>query len=343
MLISKPSLEIDAVNVSAGLTGAQHPRYILEGKRVFVAGHGGMVGSALVRRLASENCNVLYASRSELDLTRQIDVEQWFRTSRPDAVFVAAARVGGILANASSPADFLYENLCIATNVVGAAFRCRVDRLLFLGSSCIYPRHAHQPIGEDQLLTGPLEPTNEAYAIAKIAGIKLCEAYRTQYGADFVSAMPTNLYGPGDNFDLTTSHVLPALIRKAHEAKVSNAPHLAIWGTGTPRREFLHADDCADALVYIMKYYEGPGHINVGTGKDIAIRDLAALTAQIVGYSGPVICDTSKPDGTPQKLLDCGRLKSLGWSPSITLSQGILDTYNWYLKAITEGGSKERL
>lgn len=299
----------------------------LAGKRVFVAGHRGMVGSAIVRRLTSENCEVLTAGRDVLDLKDQAAVRDWFAVERPDAVFLAAAKVGGILANDSYPADFLYDNLMIEANVIEAAHRSGTKKLLFLGSSCIYPRLAPQPIPEDALLTGPLEPTNEWYAIAKIAGIKLCEAYRRQHGSDFISAMPTNLYGPGDNFDLQSSHVLPALIRKAHVAKQEGAAALPIWGTGSPLREFLHVDDCADACVFLMKSYSDAGHVNIGSGEEISILDLARLVAQIVGFSGAIETDPTKPDGTPRKLMDSGKLRAMGWAPAIALSDGIAATY----------------
>ena len=281
--------------------------YDLTGKRVFVCGHAGMVGSALVRRLGREDCTILTATRRELDLKDQAAVYRWMAQNRPQAVFLAAAKVGGILANATYPADFLYDNLMIEANVISAAHRCGVEKLLFLGSSCIYPKLAPQPIAEDALLTGPLEPTNEWYAIAKIAGIKLCQAYRQQHDADFISAMPTNLYGPGDNFDLASSHVLPALIRKAHEAKTAGAPDITLWGTGTPRREFLHVDDCAEALVFLMQRYSGHEHINIGSGGDLTIRELAETICDIVGYRGSIVLDTTKPDGTPRKLMDSGQ------------------------------------
>jgi len=305
--------------------------FALRGRRVWVAGHNGMVGAALVRRLASEGCEILTASRAEVDLSRQAETEAWIAAHRPEAVFLAAAKVGGILANSSAPADFLYENLMIEANVLRASASAGIAKLLFLGSSCIYPREAAQPITEEALLTGPLEPTNEAYAIAKIAGIKLAAALRAQHDCDFISAMPTNLYGPGDNFDLTSSHVLPALIRKAHEAKVSGAESLTIWGTGAPRREFLHVDDCADALVHMMRAYSGTGHLNVGCGEDIAIVDLARLVAAVVGFSGEIVTDPSRPDGAPRKLLDVSRLAELGWRARIALSEGIAATYRWYL------------
>jgi len=305
--------------------------FSLAGKRVWVAGHRGMVGSALVRRLADENCEVLTAGRDTLDLLDQAAVRAWTARERPDAVFLAAAKVGGILANDSFPADFLYQNLVIETNIVDAAHRADVAKLCFLGSSCIYPKFAEQPIVEEALLTGPLEPTNEWYAIAKIAGIKLAQSYRRQYGADYISAMPTNLYGPGDNFDLNSSHVLPALIRKAHEAKTSGAKTMTLWGSGTPMREFLHVDDCADACVFLMKRYSDAGHINVGSGTDIAIIDLARLVCQVVGADVEIELDTGKPDGTPRKLMSNAKLAGMGWSPRIALRDGIASTYDWFL------------
>ena len=306
-------------------------RYDLAGKRVYVAGHRGMVGSALVRRLAREGCHVLTATRAELDLTRQADVEAWMEKEKPDAVFLAAAKVGGILANDSFPADFLYDNLILEANIIHAAHTVGVEKLLFLGSSCIYPKFADQPIVEEALLTGALEPTNEWYAIAKIAGIKLCQAYRRQHGRDFISAMPTNLYGPGDNFDLASSHVMPALIRKAHEAKVGRKPEITVWGTGTPRREFLHVDDCADACVHLMKTYSDDGHINVGSGEDITILDLTRLVCRIVGYDGAIVHDLTKPDGTPRKLMSADKLRALGWTPTIGLEDGVADAYRAFL------------
>ena len=307
--------------------------YDLNGKRIWVAGHRGMVGSAVVRRLASENCTILTATRQDVDLTRQADVERFVADARPDAIVLAAAKVGGILANDSYPADFLYENLLIETSVFGAAHANDIDRLLFLGSSCIYPRLAPQPIEEDALLTGPLEPTNEWYAIAKIAGIKLAKAFRKQHGRDYISAMPTNLYGPGDNFDLNSSHVLPALIRKAHEAKISGSSSITLWGTGTPLREFLHADDCADALVFLLKNYSDASHVNVGSGEDLPILELARLVCEVVGFEGEIVLDRSKPDGTPRKLMDSGKLHSMGWSPRIPLREGLAATYEWYLSS----------
>lgn len=304
----------------------------LAGKRVWVAGHRGMVGAAIVRRLESEGCaEIITATRAEVDLTRQSAVEGFMRESRPDAIFLAAAKVGGILANDTYPADFLYENLVIETNVVAEAARLGVGKLLFLGSSCIYPRLAPQPITEDALLTGPLESTNEWYALAKIAGIKLCQAYRRQHGLDFIAAMPTNLYGPGDNFDLNASHVLPALIRKADTARKQQARELVIWGSGMPRREFLHVDDCADALVMLMKNYSGDQHVNVGSGEDLTILELARQVASVVGFEGEIVTDPSKPDGTPRKLMSADKLRAMGWSPRIPLEQGIRQTYGWYL------------
>ncbi|KPH10001.1 GDP-L-fucose synthase [Rhizobium acidisoli] len=304
----------------------------LSNKKIWVAGHRGMVGSALVRRLHSENCNVITATRQELDLKRQDEVERFVQTNRPDAIILAAAKVGGILANDTFPADFLYDNLIIEANIFEAAHRSGVDRLLFLGSSCIYPKFAPQPISEDALLTGPLEPTNEWYAVAKIAGIKLAEAYRKQHGRNYISAMPTNLYGPGDNFDLQSSHVLPALIRKAHFAKVTGASEIAIWGSGRPRREFLHVDDCADALVFLLKNYSDAQHVNVGSGEDIEIIELTRLVCRVVGYEGNITHDLSKPDGTPRKLMSTDKLKNMGWKPRISLEEGIRAVYDWFLK-----------
>jgi GDP-L-fucose synthase len=308
------------------------PVFNLKGRRVWVAGHRGMVGSALVRRLSREDCEILTAGREDLDLTRQSDVRRWVADRRPEAVFVAAARVGGILANDTHPIEFLYENLMIAANVLEASARANVAKLMHLGSSCIYPRHSPQPISEGALLTGLLEPTNEAYAIAKIAGLKLAQAYRRQEGRDFISAMPTNLYGPGDNFDLASSHVLPALMRKAHDAKLSGASDMTVWGSGAPRREFLHVDDCAEALVFLMTRYSDALHVNVGCGEDQTIATLAQEVADAVGFQGALGFDASKPDGMPRKLLDISRLRSLGWSPRITLAEGLASTYQWFLR-----------
>lgn len=306
--------------------------YALTGKKVYVAGHRGMVGSALVRRLARKDCEILTASRDELDLLDQAAVRAWMARKRPDAVFVAAAKVGGILANNSYPVDFLYDNLMIEANLIEAAHLNKVGKLLFLGSSCIYPKLAPQPIQEDALLTGPLEPTNEWYAVAKIAGIKLCQAYRKQHGDDFISAMPTNLYGPGDNFDLQSSHVLPALIRKAHEAKLASADAIEIWGTGTARREFLYVDDCANACVFLMENYSDQSHVNIGSGQDLSILELAKIVCDIVGFKGEIELDMSKPDGTPRKLMSAEKLGSMGWQPSVGLRKGIGLTYNWFLE-----------
>ncbi|MBL8643643.1 MAG: GDP-L-fucose synthase [Rhodospirillaceae bacterium] len=302
----------------------------MTGKRVWVAGHTGMVGGALVRRLATENCEILKTTRAELDLTRQADVEAWMAAHKPHAVIIAAAVVGGIHANDTRPVEFLNANLQIQSNIIVNAHKVGVEKLLFLGSSCIYPRLAPQPINEDALLTGPLEPTNQWYAIAKIAGVKLCQAYRREYQKDFISAMPTNLYGPGDNFDLASSHVLPALIVKAHRAKQSNAASLELWGSGKPMREFLYVDDLADACVFLLKNYSGDVPLNVGYGSDVTIRDLAALVAEVVGFKGGFTFDASKPDGTPRKLLDCGRINALGWTANVNLRDGIAKTYEWY-------------
>lgn len=314
--------------------------FTLENKRIFVAGHRGMVGSAIVRRLAQENCEILTVARDTLDLRDQTAVRRWMTNQRPDAVVLAAAKVGGILANDRYPADFLFDNLVIETNVIEAALRADVGRLLFLGSSCIYPKLARQPIAEDALLTGALEPTNEWYAIAKIAGLKLCQAYRRQHGADYISAMPCNLYGPGDNFDLDKSHVIPALLRKAYEAKVSRDKSLTIWGSGTPRREFLHVDDAADAMVWLLKRYSEDSHINVGAGEDISILELARLIASIVGFEYEIVTDPTKPDGTPRKLMDTGRLFAAGWRPHYDLSAGLTHTYAWFQAQLESGGAR---
>ncbi len=311
-------------------------KFSLAGKRVWVAGHRGMVGSALVRRLQSEACEILTAERSALDLLDQSAVHAYLRRVRPHAIILAAAKVGGILANDRYPADFLYENLVIETNVIHGAYLASVDKLLLLGSSCIYPKFAPQPIVETALLTGPLEPTNEWYAIAKIAGIKLCQAYRKQHGCDFISAMPTNLYGPGDNFDLETSHVIPALIRKAHLAKRENNPEMIIWGTGQPRRDFLHVDDAANALVLLLHNYSGLEHINVGSGSDISILELADFVADVVAFRGSIVTDPSKPDGTPRKVLDISLLRSLGWTPRLDFKGGLDQTYRWFCEHFKE-------
>lgn len=303
----------------------------LAGKRVWVAGHRGMVGAALVRRLERENCELVTVSRDAVDLCNPADVDRFVADASPEVIFLAAAKVGGILANETYPADFLFENLMIAANVTNAAHRYGVKKMLSLGSSCIYPRMAPQPIKEEALLTGPLETTNEWYAVAKIAGIKLAQAYRKQHGCDFISAMPTNLYGPGDNFDLQSGHVVPALIRKAHEAKLADAPFVLIWGSGTPRREFMHVDDCADACTFLMKNYSGHEHVNVGTGRDIPIVDLARLVCEVVGFKGDIRTDLTKPDGTPRKLLDVSKLSTMGWRARIDLKDGLIDAYRAFL------------
>lgn len=304
----------------------------LAGKTVYVAGHRGMVGGAIARQLMKEDCTILTATRQELDLLDQAAVFAWIEQAKPDAIVIAAAKVGGILANANYPADFLYQNLVIETNLIEAANRAGVDRLLFLGSSCIYPKFAEQPIQEDSLLTGALEPTNEWYAIAKIAGIKLCQSYRKQYGRDYISGMPTNLYGPGDNFDLQSSHVIPALMRKAHEAKLAGVDTITIWGTGTPRREFLHVDDCASACVHLLRTYSDEGHVNIGSGDDLPIYDLAQLVCDVVGFDGDIVRDKTKPDGTPRKLMAADRLRAMDWKPSISLRDGLASTYAWFLE-----------
>ena len=303
----------------------------LSGKRVWVSGHRGMVGSAIVRRLQEENCEILTAGRNDLDLTDSAAVDAWVQTNKPDVSIVAAAKVGGIMANDSLPAVFLYQNLMISANVIHASYRGGVEKLLYLGSSCIYPRMAPQPIHEDSLLTGPLEPTNEWYAIAKIAGIKLCQAYRKQYGADFISAMPTNLFGPGDNYDLNSSHVMPALIRKMHEARLASAPSVEVWGSGTPLREFMYVDDLADACIFLTKTYSDAPHVNVGSGDEISIRDLAHLTAKVVGFEGDLVFDASKPDGTPRKLMDSTRLHDMGWKGKHGLEDGLRLAYQTFL------------
>lgn len=307
--------------------------------RIYIAGHRGMVGSALLRQLQSNGYrNLLFRTRQELDLRDGGEVKQFFEEMKPEYVLIAAAKVGGILANSSFPAEFLYDNLAIQNNLIHQAYRSGVKKLLFLGSSCIYPRDCPQPIREESLLTGPLEPTNEWYAVAKIAGIKLCQAYRRQYGCDFIAAMPTNLYGPNDNFDLATAHVLPALVRRFHEAKnTGEAPR--VWGSGSPRREFLHVDDCAAACLLLMERYSGEDIVNVGAGKDISIAELATLVAEIVGYVGAIRWDSTKPDGTPRKIMNASQITKLGWSPQLSLRQGLHSTYEWYQsQAVFEKG-----
>lgn len=303
----------------------------LRGKRIYVAGHTGLAGSAIVRRLASEGCEVLTAKREDLDLTQQDAIEKWIATAKPDAVFLAAARVGGIYANDAFPADFLADNLAIAVNVLRAALAVKVKKLMFLGSSCVFPRNAPQPMTEDLLLTGALEPTNEWYAVAKIAGLKLAEAYRRQFGADFVSVMPTNLYGPGDNYHPENSHVPAALIRRFHEAKLKGAGEVVVWGTGKPKREFLAADDLGDACIFVMKHYSGDGFLNVGTGQEVSIEEFARLVAEIVGYRGKLVFDTNRPDGPPRKLLDISKISALGWTAKTPLRVGLQAAYNDFL------------
>ncbi len=305
--------------------------------KVFVAGHRGLVGSALVRHLQAEGfTNILTATRDQVDLRDQSEVSHWFKANTPDYVFLVAGTVGGILANSTRPAEFIYDNLMIHGTVVHSAYETDVTKLLYLGSSCIYPRDADQPMTEDELLTGPLEATNEWYAVAKIAGIKLCQAYRRQYGCDFISAMPTNLYGPGDNFDLDSSHVIPALMRKFHEARTAEPNEVTVWGTGSAFREFLHVDDLAAACLFLMEHYDGESHINVGTGEDLSIRELAETIRDVVNPDAELVWDTDKPDGTPRKLLDVSRLRGLGWSPSIELRDGLASTYRWYLDQIAD-------
>ena len=306
--------------------------YNLSGKKVWVAGHRGMVGSAVCRQLENEDCNIIKAGRDEVNLVNQAEVNDWMNTVKPDAIVLAAAKVGGILANKNFPVNFLYENLMIEANIIHAAHLNKVERLLFLGSSCIYPRLADQPIKEDSLLSGALEPTNEWYAIAKITGIKLIQAYRKQYGYDWISAMPTNLYGPGDNYDLESSHVLPALLRKFHEAKISNSSDVMVWGSGKPLREFMHCDDLAGALLFLLKNYSDYEHINVGSGNEVSIRELVEIIAKVVGYEAKITWDEQKPDGTPRKLMDSTKLQRLGWDGGRSLFDGIFHTYNTWLK-----------
>ena len=305
---------------------------------VYVAGHRGLVGAAIVRHLEAEGfTRILTATRDQVDLRSQSEVSHWFKANRPQYVFLVAGTVGGILANSTRPAEFIYDNMMIHGTVVHSAYETGVEKLLYLGSSCIYPRHATQPITEDQLLTGPLEQTNEWYAIAKIAGIKLCQAYRRQYGCDFVSAMPTNLYGPGDNFDLTSSHVIPALMRKFHDARVSGGDRVEVWGTGSAYREFLHVDDLARACLFLLERYSDDTHINVGTGVDLSIKELAETIRSVVHPDAEIAWDTSKPDGTPRKLLDVSKLRGLGWEPEVTLTDGLRSTYEWFLATEASG------
>lgn len=306
-------------------------RYNLSGKKVWVAGHRGMVGSAVCRQLENEDCNIIKAGRDEVNLVNQTEVNDWMNAANPDAIVIAAAKVGGIQANNNFPVDFLYENLIIEANIIHAAHLNKVERMLFLGSSCIYPRLADQPIKEDSLLTGALEPTNEWYALAKITGIKLIQAYRKQYGYDWISAMPTNLYGPGDNYDLDSSHVLPALLRKFHEAKISKSSEVTVWGSGKPLREFMHCDDLANALLFLLKNYSDYEHINVGSDVEVSIRELVEVIAEVVGYDAKIVWDKSKPDGTPRKLMDSSNLHNLGWKDHRSLFDGISHTYEHWL------------
>jgi len=324
--VKKPALKLILISNKAVMNKSD---------KIYIAGHRGLVGSAIVRNLKDQGFdNLVLKNSAELNLTSQADVNVFFATEKPDYVFLAAAKVGGIHANDTYPADFIRDNLLIQTNVIDAAYRNNCKKLLFLGSSCIYPKYAPQPMKEEHLLTGELEPTNEWYAIAKIAGIKMCQAYKKQYGFNAISLMPTNLYGPGDNFNLENSHVMPALIRKFHDAKINNLPEVEVWGTGSPKREFLHVDDMADASVFLMSNYNGFDFVNVGVGEDVSIKELAESVKTTVGYSGKLKFDTTKPDGTPRKLLDVSRLNSIGWSAKISLDKGLQDTYKWYLENI---------
>ena len=320
----------------SGVDGFLDAPFALSGRRIRVAGHNGMVGQALCRRLASEDCEILCASSGELDLRNQAATHKWITHHRPDVVILAAAHVGGILANNTYPAEFFYDNMMIEANVIHGSYLAGVEKLLFLGSSCIYPKHAKQPIGEDDLLTGALEPTNEAYAIAKIAGLKMCQAYRKQYGCDYISAMPCNLYGPGDRFCAQGSHVIPALLMQAHAAKVQGLSEMVVWGSGAPMREFLHVDDLADALVFMLRNYSAASHLNIGAGGDISILSLAELIVEVVGFDGRIVFDADKPDGVHRKLMDSQRIRSAGWRDKIDLRFGLENTYNWYLHHIID-------
>ncbi len=316
------------------MPGAANPPYPLAGKRVWVSGHAGMVGQALVRRLADEDCEILTVPRGEVDQRRQADVEVWMADNRPDAVLMAAATVGGILANDTRPGEFTYDNLAIETNIIHAARETGVGKLMFLGAACMYPKLAAQPMAEESLLTGAIEKTNEGYAIAKLAGLTLCQAYRRQYDCDFITVIPANLFGPGDNFDLEAGHVIPALMRKAHEAKQANAADLTVWGSGKPLREFLYVDDLADALVFLMQRYSDPAPINVGGGEELSIRDIAEAVSRTVGFEGDLSFDASKPDGAPRKLLDNARIADMGWAPATPLTEGLARTYEWFLENV---------
>ena len=311
------------------------PPFQMENTKVWIAGHRGLVGGAIAKRLSRENCSIVTIDRNKLDLRDQIGVKKWLEKEKPSVIIIAAAKVGGILANSTQPADFLYDNLVIETNIIKAAYEIEVKKLLFLGSSCIYPRDAKQPMVEEELLTGPLEKTNESYAIAKIAGLKMCEAFRTQYGCDFISAQPTNLYGEGDKFDPEMGHVIPALMVKAHEGKLNNYPKLNVWGSGTPKREFLYIHDLADALVHLLKNYSGKSHINIGTGEEFSIKQLAEKICDVVGFQGKLVFDTTKPDGSPRKLVNNSRLAKLGWKSKTSLDEGLTKTYKWYLDNIS--------
>ena len=316
------------------MTDSANPLYSLAGKRVWVNGAHGMVGSALVRRLRSEDCEIIQTGRDDLDLRRQADVEAWMEAQKPEAVFLAAATVGGIMANDTRPAEFIYDNLAIQSNIIHGAWRSGVEKLLFLSAACVYPREAPQPTPEDCLLTGPLEPTNESAAVAKIAGIKLCQAYRRQYGCDFISAQALNMYGPGDNFDPEDSHVVGALLMKAHAAKTEGRPALTVWGSGKPVREFLYVDDAADALVFQMRHYSDDGPLNIGPGTVLSIRELAETVAKVVGFEGDLVFDASKPDGMPSKTLDAARFAALGWKATTSLEDGLARAYQWYLENV---------
>ena len=305
----------------------------LKEKKIWVAGHNGMLGRAVIRLLSEHKCELLTVDRLTLDLTNQAAVKDWITINKPEVVIICAAKVGGILANNTYPAEFIYQNLMIESNIINAAFENEVQKLLFLGSSCIYPKYSTQPINETELLSGSLEQTNEWYALAKIAGVKLCQAYRKQYGVDYISAMPTNLYGPYDNFDLETSHVIPALINKAHTAAKNSDNFLHAWGSGLPKREFMHVDDCASAILFLLQNYSDEGHVNIGTGEEVSIRQLAEIIKYVVGFKGDIIFDKSKPDGPPRKLLDTSKLNSLGWNANISLEDGILQTYDWFIKS----------